>query len=1019
MIPLTERLLADAGGWQVMKQARSLHEMRRIAAAAYEPPILQGRVREGETEYRAGLRILSKSNIENLCSCRVSRQLGAICAHSLAVGLEVLQPQPPTSPPAGVVSVKNGDAPAARPIFTDLENGTPIELFVVLAPNFISGWDAQAVTVGVEAADGSRRVLVDALDKTRTYRCSSGDLRVIEQIRVLNAGALFGMARLPRESFLALLGALPGHPRVSFGKKGNVQVQQGAVLPRLTILRDGEEGSLTVRASLAADAQVLMAGSHVWQLAGSIFTPVSPGLPAAYHAVLCDKVTIPATRSADFLHREVATLRNFFDIEMSPDLEAGSSVVVEFPPPAIFLKLEGSLKFLAADLEWSRDGQHRGITSSEPADRVVRAAIDRLRSCGFSGPDHRGQLALKGEGPILSFFAKDLPELQRAWTVSIGSRFEHVTAGIERVEPRIEVRSSGENWFEMNVELATPAGERFSAAEIQRLLQSGRNSARLRSGKLAVFNSDLLDDFQQVLTDCNPKQPQPGLYRMDQRHAAYVSSVAAEHGLTVKATPEWRTWADTPRQLDSLRPIPLGELDGVLRPYQKQGVYWLNFLAQNGLGGILADEMGLGKTVQALAFLRTLKGQSLVVCPSSLIWNWEREAARFTPDRKVLTIEGPDRRQLFGQIASADLILTSYPLLRRDWERYRDVKFAAAVLDEAQHIRNPESQNAQSALKLQARHRFVLTGTPIENSVRDLWSIMNFALPGYLGSKEEFKERYERAIQQSPNGPEQRRLIQRLRLVVLRRSKRAVAPELPEKVEQVAYCKLTTQQAETYQSLLVAARQQLSECAGAKDQNKGRMLVLTALLRLRQVCCDLRLLPADLGQSDSNSSKLELLDELLEQAVDGGHRVLVFSQFVGMLRLISEHLRGIDVPFCYLDGATKDRQSVVDRFQTGEVPVFLISLKAGGVGLNLTAADTVVHFDPWWNPAVEAQATDRAHRIGQKKVVTVYKLVCRDTVEEKIVALQEKKRGLMKAMVESEQPLMDGLSMEDIESLLG
>jgi len=468
-----------------------------------------------------------------------------------------------------------------------------------------------------------------------------------------------------------------------------------------------------------------------------------------------------------------------------------------------------------------------------------------------------------------------------------------------------------------------------------------------------------------------------------------------------------------------LTPPPLGSLEEVLRAYQKQGVAWLALLARQGAGGILADEMGLGKTLQALAWLRSLGGRSLIVCPSSLVFNWQREAARFTPDLRVVAIEGTDRHKLFGApLGEANLVITSYPLLRRDAERYRDVEFAAAILDEAQHIKNPESQNAQSAGAIRARHRFVLTGTPVENSVRDIWSLMHFLMPGYLGSQKDFKERFEKQIESEPGGSAHRRLIKRLRPFVLRRTKREVIEELPEKLEQIAFCELTEKQRQIYSELMSATRKQVAELAGGKDQNKSRMLMLTALLRLRQACCDVRLLGVEEAETAAASAKVELLLELLGEAVDGGHRVLIFSQFVSMLTLLRDALTGAGIEFCYLDGQTKDRAAEVDRFQAGNTPAFLISLKAGGVGLNLTAADTVVHFDPWWNPAVEAQATDRAHRIGQQRVVTSYKLIARGTVEEKILALQQRKRAVIDATLESEQPLMEGLSMDEIAEML-
>ena len=473
-----------------------------------------------------------------------------------------------------------------------------------------------------------------------------------------------------------------------------------------------------------------------------------------------------------------------------------------------------------------------------------------------------------------------------------------------------------------------------------------------------------------------------------------------------------------------LQTPPLGNLESVLRPYQKEGVGWLGFLRQHGFGGILADEMGLGKTVQVLAHLRSVKqttsgrgAPSLVVCPSSLVFNWEAEARKFTPELRVLALHGADRRGLFPKIPSSDLVVTSYALLRRDAENYRGLEFDTLALDEAQHIKNRQTQNAQAVKAVRASHRLVLTGTPVENSVLDLWSLFDFLMPGYLGAADDFRERYEIPIMRERSAAVQARLARRLRPFVLRRLKREVATDLPEKIEQVSFCELNPEQRAVYQQVLEAGRREVLDAVNAQGLAGSRMVVLTALLRLRQICCDLRLLKS--VAAESVSGKVELFKELLEEILDGGHRALIFSQFTSMLSLLREELSSQKIGFCYLDGSTTDRARVVDQFQRdANVPVFLISLKAGGVGLNLTGADTVIHFDPWWNPAVEAQATDRAHRLGQKKVVTSYKLIARGTVEEKILNLQTRKRALTQGLLGGEESLAEALNWEDIRELL-
>ena len=513
---------------------------------------------------------------------------------------------------------------------------------------------------------------------------------------------------------------------------------------------------------------------------------------------------------------------------------------------------------------------------------------------------------------------------------------------------------------------------------------------------------------------------------MNSRQAAFLESTLQRHGWTFAAPPQWK---EKVRQQsgEALPPCPnLGTLESVLRPYQKHGVAWLQFLRENRFGGILADEMGLGKTLQTLAFLRSqaIAGKTarphLVVCPTSLVHNWRHEAERFTPELRPRVIHGAQRHAHWDNLQDTGLIITSYALVWRDAERYRGMEFDTVILDEAQHIKNRQTRNAQAVKSIRAEHRLVLTGTPLENSVFDLWSIFDFLMPGYLGSAQDFRERYEVPIAKSSDKAAIGRLSRRLRPFILRRLKRDVASELPAKLEQTSYCELNDTQRALYQQVLEAGRKEMLDTPGeGPGSGRSRMQVLTTLLRLRQICCDHRLLKLESHKPDSApGGKVELFHELLEEVLDGGHRVLVFSQFTEMLALLRTSLEERDIAHCYLDGSTVDRPKVVERFQKGDIPVFLISLKAGGVGLNLTAADTVFHFDPWWNPAVEDQATDRAHRIGQTRVVTRYKLIARDTVEEKILALQEKKRELTAQALGGEESFTAALTWEEIQSLL-
>jgi SNF2 family DNA or RNA helicase len=660
-----------------------------------------------------------------------------------------------------------------------------------------------------------------------------------------------------------------------------------------------------------------------------------------------------------------------------------------------------------------------------------RVALARLQRSGFSSPDANGKLQLLGQSSVLNFLAREFPKLQREWSVTLDEQLENRTLkNIERVEPQFQITSSGVQWFDLGVVFAASGGETFSAAEIQRLILSGQNHTRLKNGRMAMIDTGAVEELQEVLLDCAPQQHAAG-YRISNTQAGFLEATLRQHGdWKIQAPTAWRDRAAKQSGEAKLECPPLGYLEKVLRPYQKQGVAWLHFLRTNGFGGILADEMGLGKTLQTLAFLRSLRSGGghppssilhphLIVCPTSLVFNWVAEAKKFTPELKVLALHGPERHARFNEIATSDMVVTSYALIRRDAEKYRGLEFDTVALDEAQHIKNRQTQNAQAVKAVKAKHRIVLTGTPLENSVLDLWSIFDFLMPGYLGTAKDFRERYELPIAKEKNAEAQTRLARRLRPFMLRRLKRDVAEDLPAKLEQVSFCELTPDQRSVYQQVIEASRKEVLEAVGAQGIAKSRMVVLTALLRLRQVCCDLRLLKLDNVNPANASGKLEMFGELLEEVIDGGHRLLVFSQFVGMLTLLKERLAEEKIEFCYLDGSTTNRAAVVEKFQTNAaIPVFLISLKAGGVGLNLTGADTVIHFDPWWNPAVEDQATDRAHRIGQTKVVTSYKLITRDTVEEKILTLQNRKREIIQATIGGEEEFAAALNWDEIQELL-
>jgi SNF2 family DNA or RNA helicase len=465
--------------------------------------------------------------------------------------------------------------------------------------------------------------------------------------------------------------------------------------------------------------------------------------------------------------------------------------------------------------------------------------------------------------------------------------------------------------------------------------------------------------------------------------------------------------------------IPAG-LQARLRPYQHAGLSWMQFLREYGFGGILADDMGLGKTIQTLAHILVekeagrLDAPALVVAPTSLMGNWQAEAARFAPGLRVLLLHGKDRAAQFERIDDADLVLTTYPLLGRDEAALRRHRYHLLILDEAQYIKNSRSKSAQAACLLDARHRLCLTGTPVQNHLGELWSQFNFVMPGFLGGEKGFNAEFRKPIEQYGDSLRKDLLVRRVKPFMLRRTKDKVATELPPKTEIVFPVELGGAQRDLYETVRVAMDRKVRDEIDRKGLARSQIVILDALLKLRQVCCDPRLLK---GAGDAGSAKLGALMELLETLLSEGRKVLVFSQFTSVLALIGDALRARAVEFVVLTGDTVDRAAPIAAFQQGKVGVFLISLKAGGVGLNLTAADTVVHYDPWWNPAAENQATDRAWRIGQERPVFVYKLIARGTLEEKIQDMQRRKGELANAVLEADGEVASGISAADLQAI--
>ena len=548
----------------------------------------------------------------------------------------------------------------------------------------------------------------------------------------------------------------------------------------------------------------------------------------------------------------------------------------------------------------------------------------------------------------------------------------------------------------------------------------------LRDGRLLPFPVARLRRILDVLIELYDPDAlsRGGRLAMNKLRAGDVALFESQAGWRWIGSEQVQSLGRKLREFQGIQPVtPPSALRATLRPYQQEGLNWLQFLREHELPGILADDMGLGKTVQALAHLLIEKESgradrpSLVIAPTSLMTNWRQEAERFAPSLRVLVSHGLDRREGFDKFHKHDLIVTSYALLARDQEVLLAHEFHVVLLDEAQMIKNARTLTAQVSVQLRARHRLCLTGTPVENHLGELWSLFHFLLPGFLGTEAKFRALFRTPIEKDGDRARQHALARRVRPFLLRRTKAKVAMELPPKTEVTHPIELSQGQRDLYESIRLAMHERVRAEIDSKGIERSRIVILDALLKLRQVCCDPRLVKLDAARAVEESAKFEFLFALLTELLDEGRKILLFSQFTSMLALIETELKARSVPYARLIGETVDRATPIAQFQEGKVPLFLISLRAGGLGLNLTAADTVILYDPWWNPAVEEQAAARAHRIGQTKPIFVYKLIAAGSVEERIVALQSRKRELAEGLFDHEAKSALALSCEELESL--
>ncbi len=692
-----------------------------------------------------------------------------------------------------------------------------------------------------------------------------------------------------------------------------------------------------------------------------------------------------------------------------------------------------------------KNGETVRVTRAQKTEAQFLKALagygfEQLPNFGLSG-DMMAQpvFALHGDEAWPPFMQDTLPQMRAAdWETVIPQGFRHHVLEVEAWEASFDEEENG--WFSLNMgivvngqrlplapllhELFRIDGRWLDAIQLEKMKDTESIELELAEGGRVKVPAGRIKPLARTLIELFDGKISNEI-RLSRYDVGRINELAGMERWQFKGIDAVVDLANKLKNTSGIKAVAVPEGFALqLRPYQIEGLSWLQYLREQQLAGILADDMGLGKTAQALAHLLLEKQSgrmdkpSLVVLPTSLIFNWKREAERFAPELKLLSLHGQKRAAHFLSIPKHDVILTTYPLLWRDEEALNEYDYHLLILDEAQTVKNVSSQAAQVVRKLRARHRLCLTGTPLENHLGELWAQFDFLLPGLLGDEKAFTKTWRTPIEKHGNKLRRDLLAKRVKPFILRRRKEDVAKELPAKTMIVRTVELEGGQRDLYETVRTAMDQRVRDEIAAKGFARSHIIILDALLKLRQVCCDPRLLKLTSAQKVKERAKLDLLMEMLPELVSEGRRILVFSQFTSMLELIEADLAVEKLDYVKLTGDTQNREEVVRRFQDGEVPIFLISLKAGGVGLNLTTADTVIHYDPWWNPAVENQATDRAHRLGQTKNVFVYKLVVAGSIEEKILALQEKKAELAAGILSEDASGLVKFGEDDIAALL-
>ena len=742
-----------------------------------------------------------------------------------------------------------------------------------------------------------------------------------------------------------------------------------------------------------------------------------------------------------FIYEDLPKLQEVMEVVVDEKI---SKLMLEQRPPinvvTMGIDYDQSLK---ASLDFEYDGvrvpyskssadKAQYITVKKPDEDLIywvkrnlkheNEAYAMLLACKFV-PMQTNNLALEKENAI-DFYNYYLKQAGEGWKFEEKDDMSFFKLMEEPFKLCAKIDFSDEQPDSFDISIYGQAGEEIiDFDDIYETIQNGEKYARIRSLGFVEYPAQNIYGMMRSFNSFDVYRNPDNRFTVKTYRAGLINELK-NLGVELILSDRFKTFWEQMSTFSTVEGLELPKgINAEFREYQLKGFSWLWFMYKYGLNGILADDMGLGKTLQALTVLQKAKeedGQmpTLVIAPTTVVFNWEAEIQKFAPTLSCLKLQGGERKQFFKKIPEYDVVITSYALLRRDIAKLKDINFRYIILDESQNIKNATSQTAQAVKQLNSQHKLALSGTPIENKLEELWSVFDFLMPGFLFSMADFNSRYVNPIMERQDKIVEKRLKLQIYPFILRRMKRDVAKDLPDKVENIAYCELTDEQKDFYLQVLDSTKEELFKSIEQNGLEKSRLSIFSALLRMRQICCHPRLYDKNNVKNVISSGKFEKLKVMLEEIVSEGHRILLFSQFVDMLDIIKGWLDKTGIKYEYLTGKTKDRQAAVERFNTDPtIPIFLISLKAGGTGLNLTGADYVIHYDPWWNPAVEDQATDRAYRIGQTKKVFVYRLITKNTVEEKIQKLKTVKRNLVDSVISVDRNITKSLTMDDIREI--